>query len=198
MNSAIRALQSGRRVYIDESGIFRLRNGLFGAELFVDDLGDAGCSGEVLIAELQPDVRRRLHGRRDAFDARAIRHAADGRMVNGLVVSAAAGHKSAGHNRPLGDGIDLPVGSAERRHQQQAALEIAGIADGRGCNVDFRAGLGKWRKRRGYHHAGGVGHDDRGRVRQRNAHPLQHVGEALRAEDSCGLSPVLFSPTTIP
>ncbi len=135
----------------------------------------------------------RFHGRGNAFDAGAPGDATNCRMIDGLVVSAAAGNESAGHDRPLGDRIDLSVGSEQRGHQQQAPLKISGVADSRGRHVDLRAGLSKCRKRRGYHDTGGIGHNDR-RWIDDQAHPLQGVGETLRAEHGGELVAGLVKP----
>ena len=103
-------------------------------------------------------------------------------MIDGLADAAASGDEAAGDDRPLRDCVDLSVGAAQGSHQQHAALQIAGIADGGGGDIDFRAGLRERLQRAGHHHGRHVGDAD-GVGGNRDAHPLQHVGQTLSAED---------------
>jgi hypothetical protein len=103
-------------------------------------------------------------------------------MVHGLAHAAASRHEASRYDGSLGHRVDLTVGAAQRCHQQQTALQITGIADGRGGNVDPCSRLREGRERRGHHHGSRVG-DANGGSRYRHAHSLQHIGETLGAED---------------
>ena len=151
-------------------------------ELLVDDCGDAGGSGEIGGPQLKVHARGGLDGRGGALDGRSIGRAADGRMIDGLGDAAAAGDETAGHNRSLGDGVHLSVSPAQGSHQEDAALKIAGVADGGRGDVDLRSRLRERGQCCRHHNGSGIGNLDRGGG-DRNAHLQEHVGEALRGED---------------
>ena len=56
-------------------------------------------------------------------------------MVHLLAIAGRGGHVSAQHQRALRLGVDLAVGSVERRHQQDPAFERARVAGRRNRNV---------------------------------------------------------------
>ena len=58
---------------------------------------------------------------------------------------------------------------------------LLAVADGGGRGIDMRPGLGEGRQRGGHHHGGGIVDADGGGG-NRDAHALQHVGQALRRE----------------
>ena len=80
----------------------------------------------------------------DAFDGGAAGCASDGGMIDGLAVAAAAGGEAASHDRALGHRVDLAVGATQGGEEEDAALQIAGVADSGRGDIDAEAGLGEW------------------------------------------------------
>jgi hypothetical protein len=116
-------------------------------------------------------------------------------------IGARSGGVASGDQRPLGGGIDLPVGGIERGQQQQAALEAAGIARARHGHVQMFAGLLKRRQRRGDEHGSHIFHLHRRLQHRRgNLHPHagQNAGQRLHREKRLLLVAGAFKPTTSP
>ena len=80
---------------------------------------------------------------------RSLGNQADVGGVHFLAVGAVARGIAAHHQRPLRLGVDLAIRAVQRAHQQHAAFQAAGIADGRNGDVQPGARPRKRRQRRG-------------------------------------------------
>ncbi|VFT41632.1 Uncharacterised protein [Pseudomonas aeruginosa] len=154
-------------------------------EQFVDAVDDALGSGEVRAVEVQRQAVALVEAARHrAFDGGAGRDTSGGRYVDGdLRAVAAFGVEAADHQVALGDRVDLAVDTFQRSHQQAAAAQALGVADGRHGDVDRLARLGE-RRQVGMHryrgdvlqlHVADVG-------RHLDAELRQHVVEGLQGE----------------
>ena len=100
-----------------------------------------------------------------------------------VMVSALPGGAEAGDgDRALGHGVDLAVGAQQRGHQQGAAQQALGIAQGGDVDVDARALAGEGRQVGGDHDRGDVVGVQVG-VAGVDAQALQHADQALAGED---------------
>jgi hypothetical protein len=70
--------------------------------------------------------------------------------------SGAARGNGARRQRALRHRVHLAVGRKKRRHEQRAAGEIGGVAEGRNCDIDAAAAAGEGREVGGDHHRGDV------------------------------------------
>ena len=131
--------------------------------------------------QLQLDMTVRRDRRRQLFDDRAVGNAAGRGMIDGLAVAAPARDESACNDRTLSRGVDLAVGTFQRRQHQDPALEIGAVADCRHGDVDPGSGLREGRQVRGDKYRRGIAHQDRGR-RDCDAHARQQIRQALRRE----------------
>src|SRR5690349_995363 len=98
-----------------QSGVRSLRDGF--PETLVDGFDNAGRGREIRLPKLQIQNRRRSDGWRRAFHQRATGDASDGWMVHGLGVARSSCGEASCHDGTLGDGVDLPVRTAERSNE---------------------------------------------------------------------------------
>ena len=104
-------------------------------------------------------------------------------MVDGLPRAAGGiGTGTTDQQVALRDGIDLPVRAFERRHNQRAAAQALGVADGRDGDVNLLPGAGKGGQIRRDHHRGDVFHLQIRARRQPHAEIRQHVVHALHGK----------------
>ncbi|MNM96126.1 hypothetical protein D3C81_1085920 [compost metagenome] len=141
--------------------------------------------GEVRAIEVERQAVALVEtARHRALDGGAGRNAPGGRHVDGdLRAITALGIEAANDKIALGDGVGLAVDTLQLGHQQAAAAQALGVADGRHGDVDGLPRLGEGRQ---------VGmHGNRGNVLQlhvthvrRNADAElgEHVVEGLQGE----------------
>ncbi|MCY1414200.1 hypothetical protein D9M71_296430 [compost metagenome] len=146
-----------------------------GAEQVVDAVDDVLGGGEIRTVEVEGQAVALVEAARHrALHRGAGRHAAGGRHVDGdFRTVAALGIEAADDEVALGDGVGLAVDTLQLGHQQAAAAQALGVADGGNGDVDGLAGLGERRQ---------VGvHGDRGDVLQLHvAHVRRHLDAELR------------------
>ena len=110
-------------------------------ELLVHCIGDLHGGGEIGIAQQQ---RHRLESaeidRGVALDHGPVGNQADIGGIHFLPVGAGAGGVSSQNKRSLRLGVDLSIRAVQRAHQQHAAFEAAGIANGRNGHVELAPG----------------------------------------------------------
>ena len=90
------------------------------------------------------------------------------------------------HHIALGHGVDVAIGTLERRHHQSAAAQTLGIAHGRDRHIDLLARLGKGRQGRGNHHRRHVAQLQRLVGRQGHPQLGKHVDDALHGKGRLG------------
>ena len=174
--------EAGRDRDADQARVVGMRDGRrIRGEMMIDDFGDASRGGEVGFVELEAHLAGGLDGRRCTLDHGSVRDAANGRMVDRLRGAGATDDEAAGYHGALSNGINLAVDPAQAGHQKQSALQASGVAHGRHGGVNLHSGLRERRQLRRHHHRCRVFHQDEGRI-HRDAHLLEHVGEALRGE----------------
>ena len=149
--------------------------------LLVDGSGDQAGRSEVSVSQLQLHFGFGFKGRSKAFDERAFGDSADSWVIDHFGGSVSTGCEATSKHWSLGHCIDLAIGSFQRRHDEQAALQVGGIADGRSGDIHLHAGLREGGKRCGDEHGCCVFHCDGGRG-DSDAHALQNVGQALSGE----------------
>jgi hypothetical protein len=153
------------------------------AEKGVDRLGHAARRRQVGIAQGKVELLER--GQLEphlALDDGAVGNAAAGRHALADAGSRIARDvEAADVDLTLRDRIDLPVRAHQGRHQERAAQEIRGVAQGADRRVDACALAREGEQRRGHHGGGdvaGVEVDAPGV----DAEPLEHGDKALLGE----------------
>ncbi len=158
------------------------RAGQFAVEEFVDHRRHARNGREVGLHQTVGQRLGRVQGKGHLpLHKGPVGNAAGRRMILLHLGRLAAKGQRSHDQRPLGDGVDIAVGSLERGHEQAAADQAVGIADGRHLDVDGGAGLGESGQLGGDHDRGDIVHLDQVAV---DGYPqaLHHADQRLHGE----------------